>query len=198
MTELQIDNGLVGRQVCCPTRPEWGVGKVMRVQTIRAGEKTTHRVSVQFVTGHRTLVVPPAQIALPQEEPEREAGWLDQIGGQTLDNRLTTLPEELEKFFGTPAQHILALAPLYQITDDPASLEKWARRQTGVADALSHWSRDELEIAFRQFCMDRDSTLRTAAARLRQKDGPEAVQTVMATLPQDVQRGMRMALGRVL
>ena len=80
--------------------------------------------------------------------------------------------------------------------DDPGSLIKWARRQAGVADPLSHWSRDELLVAYRKFCTERDSTLRVAAALLKQAEGPEAVEAALASFPEPIATAMRAALRR--
>ena len=77
MPELEYNAELVGRRVCNPSRPEWGLGTVLRVQTTLADGQTVHRVSVQFATGHRTILIPPGRLAEPQDEPQRAAGWLD-------------------------------------------------------------------------------------------------------------------------
>ncbi len=196
MSELEINGELVGRTVVNPGRPEWGSGTVLRVQTTTIAGKVRHRVSVQFATGHRTLIVPPARLTEPQAELEREAGWLDQIAGRTLDDQLAKLPEHIEHFFGTPAQRIAALAPLYAFDEEPASLIRWARRHANVADPLSHWSRDELLVSFRRFCLERDSTLRVAAAQVKEKEGFAAVEALLAAQEPQVAAGMWAALRR--
>jgi hypothetical protein len=202
MQPLEITKDLVGTEVTVPNRPEWGRGKVLRVQTTEAGGQPQHRVSVQFATGHRTLVVPPAKLVAPdaavEEAREDEVGWLDSISGRSPDERLTALSEDLQYFLGTPAQKMIALAELYALNDEPATLVKWARRQANVADPLTHWSRDELAKAFAAFCMERDSVLREAAARLKMAEGPEAIQQVLATLPAEIREGMLGALRRVI
>ncbi len=198
MSDLVVDNSLVGQRVCVPSRPEWGVGTVLRIQPTRVSGKPVHRVSIQFATGHRQMVVPPAKLAPPEDEPQREAGWLDEIGGRTLDDRLVTLPTEIAKFLGTPAQRVTVLAPLYTLTEEPESLLRWARRQANVADPLSLWSRDELLIAFRAFCNERDSELRKSAALVKQNDGPEALRALLDGFPVDAREQMLAALRRPL
>jgi hypothetical protein len=196
MSDLEISAALVGRMVVNPGRPEWGSGTVLRVQTTTVGGKVQHRVSVQFVTGHRTLIVPPARLVEPQTEPERQAGWLDQIAGRTLDDQLAKLPEHIEHFLGTPAQRIAALAPLYAFDEEPAALIRWARRHANVADPLSLWSRDELLVSFRRFCLERDSTLRIAAAQVKAQEGFAAVEAILAAQAPRVAEGMWAALRR--
>ena len=77
MSDLEINAGLIGRRVCNPARPEWGTGPVLRVQSTLVDGQTVHRVSVQFTTGHRTILIPPGRLSEPQDEPQRAAGWLD-------------------------------------------------------------------------------------------------------------------------
>lgn len=194
MTSLPITNDLVGQSVINPARPEWGRGKVLRVQATHVGGKPAHRVSIQFDTGHRTLVVPPARITAPQPEQEREAGWLDTVAGRTIDDRLKSLPPSVTELLGTPQQQIAALVPHYAHDETPESLIKWARRQANVADPLSLWSRDELLIAFRAFAMERDTALRIAAAKLREREGPEALAQLLDDLPAPLAEALRTAL----
>lgn len=196
MSELDIGPELVGRSVCIATRPEWGEGKVLRVQSTTAGGEPRHRVSIQFAVGHRVLQVPPARLCEPQPQPQREQGWLNAAAANTLDDRLRRLPDVVTTFLGTQTQRLAALAPLYAYTEDPSSLSKWARDQTQIADPLSLWSRDELSAAFRVFCDERDAELRVAAAKLKHAEGQAALEDALAGLPQALVSAMRAALQR--
>lgn len=196
--ELEIGPALVGGRVAIPARPEWGIGTVLRVQSTTVDGQPRHRVSVQFATGHRTLLVPPARLATPSAEPHRAPGWLDTLAGQTLDDALWRLPASVAEFIGTPAERFAALAELYGFTDEPGSLTKWARRQTGVADPLTLWTRDELLAAFRKFCTERDAELCLAAARLKQANGQAALEDALAAQPEALRAAMHAALQRPL
>lgn len=200
MMELEINAQLVGCKVCNPARPEWGVGTVLRVQSTTVGGRTVQRVSVQFATGHRQLVAPPARLVEPQvqDQPEREAGWLTQLAGQAPDDRLVQLPASVRDVLGTPAQRIVALGPMYDYDEQPTSLSAWARRQAEVADPLSLWSRDELLVAFRRFCIERDTHLRMLAALLVDKEGREALACVLAELPEARRAAVTIALQRAI
>jgi hypothetical protein len=195
MSELPVDVGLVGREVRSAARPEWGVGKVLRVQRVRGGDAPVFRVSVQFAVGHRMLLAPPARLLHPEPEAQRDPGWLESLGGTTLDDLLRDLPESITQQLAAPADRIAALAPLYAHTDDPTSLLKWARSQTGTADPLEHWTRDELQIAFEQFCRARDDRLRAICAPLRRAQGPSAVTELIEQLAPDARARMLHALG---
>ncbi len=199
MTPLAITSELVGRKVAVPTRPEWGTGTVLRVQSTTVDGAARHRVSVQFPLGLRTLQVPPAVLVEPRVEPERAAGWLDTVAGRTLDDRLSALPAEITEHLGTPASRVRVIAALYEVDgDDPKSLARWAKRQTNVGDPLSHWTRDELGAAFERFVSERDAVLRGAAAQLRMSEGPAAVDALLAEFEPAVRQRMLAALRKII
>lgn len=153
---------LVGQRVCNAARLDWGIGEVLRVQ--RMGD--AWRVSVQFHTGHRALMVPPARLVPPQSEEQRSDAWVAMAAGTTLDGRLKQLPEDIRYFLGLPLQKFAALLPYYEPVEDPRALEAWARRQTGISQPLSQWTRDELMQAHGEFCTQRDAALRETVERL--------------------------------
>ncbi len=195
-TELRVDETLVGRRVVNLARPEWGSGTVLRVQPASYEGRPAWRVSIQFATGHRALLSPPARLGPERPEPQRDAGWLEQAAGRTLDDRLLRLPASVLEVLGTLEQRIAAAIELYHYDEQPESLLTWARRQAGVADPLSHWSRDELLVAFRRFCAERDSHLRVLLAKLRQQQGPDAVARIVDALPEPLAERVRAALAR--
>lgn len=195
MADVEINAELVGAKVCTPGRPEWGAGTVLRVQSTTVNGQLVHRVSIQFATGHRTLVVPPAKLVTPEGEPQREAGWLDRMGKQTVDDRLASLPAAVREFLGTSAQRLVVLARLYELDDDSAALLHWARSQTGVADPLSLWTRDEIRAAFEVFCRRRDDLLREAVTALRRTTGTAAVTEALAEVPDQARQRMLAVLG---
>ncbi|MBK9118676.1 MAG: DUF3553 domain-containing protein [Phycisphaerales bacterium] len=184
MAELPISDDLVGTRVVNPVRPEWGAGTVLRVQAVDLGGQPAHRVSVQFATGHRTMMVPPGRLMLPTAEPTRAAGWLDQLGKSTLDHQLRALPERVREFLGTSAQRLVVLAPLYECDGSATALLRWARSQTGVADPLTIWSRDELREAFAAFQRQRDVAARDAVQRVRATAGGRGLRDALAEVPE--------------
>ncbi|MEW6252302.1 MAG: DUF3553 domain-containing protein [Planctomycetota bacterium] len=190
MAGLEITPDLVGRKVCNPARPDWGLGTVLRVQSTAAGEQQVHRVSVQFATGHRVIVIPPGHLAEPTAGPQREAGWLDRVAQTTIDDRLAALPAAVREFLGTSAQRLVVLARLFEIGADPGDLLKWARSQTGVADPLSLWTRDEIRAAFDEFCRRRDTLLRETLAALRRASGQTAIQEALNEVPETARQRM--------
>jgi hypothetical protein len=198
MEELAVGPGLIGAQVQNASRPGWGVGHVLRVQAARVDDKPAWRVSIQFAIGHRMLLVPPARLVAPQAEPQRESGWLAGLGKRTLDDRLRALPEQVTQVLGTPLERFVVVIPLYGLSEDNASLLRWASSQTGVSDPLSHWTRDELLAALRDFCNERDAHLRNVAAAIKRTQDPEALQQALATTPEPVRQAVRAVLQRAI
>lgn len=197
MSDIAINQELVGQTICNAARPEWGNGKVTRVQQAHSAADAPWRVTIHFpVVGVKTMVVPPARLAYPSDAPQREAGWLDGLGKSTLDDKLRALPEAVTDVLGTTRQRIEAVMPLYDWTED--KLDEWARRQTGVADALSHWSRDELVAAFTHFCNERDGYLLGLVGKLRQTDGPTAVREWLKGVPGRLSESVKTVLSRLV
>lgn len=181
----------VGAKVVNAARPDWGVGTILRVEKTRPTGDAALRVTVQFAVGSRVVQVPPARLTPPGAAVQREAGWLDKLAGKTLDDALRAVPEDIVMHLGMPAEKLALLAKLYEISDDPAALLKWARKQTGVGDPLQHWTRDELQIAFGDYCRARDEMLRETAARLGRSDGNAALEAAMAEIDPDAAARMR-------
>lgn len=190
---------LVGTKVCVPARPEWGVGAVLRVQIAESNGVRGHRVTIQFPMATRTLLAPPAVLAAPQDEPNRlQTGWLDGLAGKSLDDRLRALPSEVTDVLGGPRERIYAAAGLYMLRDDAAALHLWARRQTGVADPLGQWNRDELEVAFRDFCLARDAHCRNLLYQVRKNHGVEAARSIVEAAPAEARDGLRAAMSGII
>lgn len=195
LDSLQPGPDLVGRKVMVPTRPEWGVGEVLRVSQTRVNREIIFRVSVHFPSGHRTLLMPPARLVEPFPEKERQAGWLDSLGKNTLDGKLRALPEELQFFLGTPGQRFSEVAKLFEWDDRPESLVRWARRQSLASDPLTLWTRDELQAAFDEFCAKRDTYLRESYAAWRKSETWRGPAHAFAKLDAEVAARMRAVLG---
>ena len=199
MTEMPIDSALVGRRVCNAARLDWGEGVVRSVQPTRVGDRPAQRVTVQFTSGTRTVLCPPCRLIDPPQAPVRQAGWLDHAAGNTAEERLRRLPDEVAGLLGTPQQRIAALLPWYVYdAEQPEELLTWARRLVPAVDPLSHWSRDELMLAFGDFCNERDALLRAQGALLARKEGHAALRALVEALPEPQRRRVTEALSRVI
>lgn len=200
MDELRIDASLVGKRVRHGSRPEWGAGTVLALLPTRVDGKPVMRVSVQFQVGHKHVLVPPARL-VPADStatPQRAAGWLDSLAGETLDARLRRLPEDVTGVLGSVRERLSALAPWFEFTAEPASLAGWARRLSGVRDPLEHWTRDELAAAFEEFCAKRDALLTSLARAAVRVEGAAFLRDWLGEQAAGSQREMRRVLGSVL
>lgn len=201
---ISVDAGLVGKSVMSAARPEWGAGKVMVVKSARFEGRAAFRVSIQFGVGHKTLLVPPARLVAPPQRSaeEREETWIESIAGRTPDDRLKSLPEEITGKLGTLAERVAVLSPLFEIDgDDDWALLQWASRQTRTGDPLSHWTRDELHLAFAAFCENRDMHLRYILATAKQAraaagGGGDVVEDGLAEVEPEVRALMMEVLRR--
>lgn len=199
MSGVTVGPELIGRKVRNAARPEWGLGTVLRVEATRVNGVDAHRVLIQFdKVGSRPLIVPPARLLPPAAEPQRAEGWLESLGKSTLDDRLRQLPEAVLEVLGSLPQRLLAAVPLYRYTEEPASLLRWACDQSGAADPLSLWTRDELLSAFGDFCVERDSHFRNLAAQLQISEGPDALRQTLEAFPETTKDAIRAALERVI
>ena len=196
MEELVISQELIGQRVRNAGRPEWGEGTVQRVQSAIVDGRAVHRVFIQFAVGQRILISPPARLTLPTPEPQRRAGWLDGLGKTSLDDRLRDLPESVTQVLGTPRERFTAVLPLYGISEESESMLSWARKQTGVSDPLSHWTRDELAVALRHFCNERDAYFRNLAAIIKQKEGLDGLRACIEEIPAEFREAAKAALQR--
>lgn len=178
---------LVGQQVCNQAQPEWGVGKVLRVQ--RVGE--AWRVSVQFHGGHRYLLVPPARLVDPRElGSQAESGWIDKLAGSDANARLRGLPDEIRFFLGLPLQKFSALLGCYEWNSEPRGLEAWARSQTETVNPLGRWTRDELSAAFEEYCRQRNDALHETLSRLQKSGDLPAARALLSASPDHVRRSV--------
>lgn len=184
----------VGQKVVNAARPDWGVGTILRIEATQPNGTGSQRITVQFAVGSRVVQSPPARLVPPGLAVQRDSGWLDKLAGRTPDDALRALPEDVVLHLGSPAQRFALVGRLYEFQGNGPALLAWARRQTGVADPLEHWTRDELHAAFGDFCRARDTVLREAAGRLSRAEGPDAVEAVVAQFPVRVAEQIRAAL----
>lgn len=198
MSDLIVDPGLLGATVRNPARPEWGDGRVVAIQPVAGSAPPAFRVTVQFHVGRKTMVVPPGRLIAPPDEQRAPAGWIDKLSGNTIDDRLQRLPDDVLRAFGTPRQRLDAVLPWYAFSEAPEDLLRWARKLTGMPDPLTHWSRDELTRAFETFTRERDAHLRSLAGLLRHTGGTEALADWRRSLPAEIADQVALALGRIL
>ncbi|MBK8914057.1 MAG: DUF3553 domain-containing protein [Phycisphaerales bacterium] len=195
MSDIEVNEALVGRSVCNAARPEWGTGIVERVVRQSASAIPTFRVTIRFKSGQRVLLSPPARLTEPGGTVHRSTGWLDSLAGTTPDDRLRSLPDEAVNLLGSARERFLAIAALYAGGAAELPLHRWATAQTGCPDPLSQWTRDELAAAHEAYSARRDSLLRERWAVLRSKLTPAECNALLAELDEPHRARVRLALG---
>ncbi|MEM1026663.1 MAG: DUF3553 domain-containing protein [Planctomycetota bacterium] len=106
--------------------------------------------------------------------------WLDELetaGGKK--HELWELPDELNNPFATPEQRLKATLDTYKYSTEPRALIEWARRQTGLDDPLTRYTRPELEQAFPRFARDRDAHLRAIVRDLKRANDMATIKASM-------------------
>ncbi len=112
--------------------------------------------------------------------PLTKDNWLDELetaGGKK--HELWILPDELTNPFATPEQRLKATLDTYKYSTEPRALIEWARRQTGLDDPLTRYTRPELEQAFPRFARDRDAHLRMIVRDLKRANDMATIKASM-------------------
>ena len=65
-----------------------------------------------------------------------------------------------------------------------------------MADPLTHWSKDELHVAFRAFCQNRDDHLRIQIATVKQARGGDVTEEALANVTPPIREAMLEVLRR--
>lgn len=195
-----------GDRVVHTARPEWGLGRVLSVTTIREDGKDAQRVTVRFDrAGTKTLSTAVARLAQADSVPVQvfapaEDGDEDPLARThdraSLLTTLHALPEPATDPFLPLARRLENTAGLYRFESHGKSLLDWAAAQTGLADPLTAFSRHDLEEAFRRFRQNLDAHLAKLVNHARREE-PAALAGLGAKVTPDVRDMLtRMLTGR--
>ncbi|MHC4810439.1 MAG: DUF3553 domain-containing protein [Planctomycetota bacterium] len=208
-----------GDQVRHPTRPEWGVGSVTKVETVTIEGKPAQRLSVRF-PGQGIKVLNTGYVDLSRIGDEAEAGstlggfqmdeppaaevirsldgadWLADVNRRRIEEAMRVLPESARDPFASARRRIETTLALYRFERTGHGLIDWAIAQTGLDDPLNRFNRHELERFFDRWATERDAHL---ARLVAESNLPAAeLDTLMAAAPPSALRaiGRRTAAGR--
>jgi hypothetical protein len=208
-----------GDQVRHPTRPEWGVGSVTKVEAMTVDGKPAQRLSVRFAgqgvkvlnTGYVELQrggTPateddPFTAALTDAPPAagviralNDDDWLAEVNIRRIEEAMRQLPEAAGDPFASPRRRVEATLALYRFDRSGRGIVDWAVAQTGLDDPLSRFNRHELERFFDRWAAERDAHL----SRLLHEAGlpPRELDELIAKAPPAAARaaGRRSHAGR--
>ena len=178
-----------GDRVRLPSKPEWGVGTVMRAEptqfkgapswllTIRfpnAGIKSLNPSIAGLETVEETTSEGAGEAAMAIAQADRTVG--DDLLGPMAQRRLievmTEVPEPCRDPFRSLMDRVSSTLELYRFASTGRSLVDWAVAQTGLDDPLSRFNRQELEQHLTRWAQERDQHLNRLVMEARQKGEP--------------------------
>ena len=165
-----------GDRVRHPSRPEWGIGVVSKIEVVTRGSSTDLRVWVRFPSiGEKTLLASAAALEILEDQSLSSAvhsrpsvtdfdvakggGWLGSISKQTANDLMTTLPDEATDPFAHPKRRLEVTIKLYRFDGTPARLVEWSIAQSGLDDPMSRFNRQELEQLYKKWMFNLDAHL---------------------------------------
>ena len=165
-----------GDRVRHPSRPEWGIGVVSKIEVVTRGSSTDLRVWVRFPSiGEKTLLASAAALEILEDQSfsssvhsrpsvmdfdvAQGGGWLGSISKQTANDLMTTLPGEATDPFAHPKRRLEVTIKLYRFDGTPARLVEWSIAQSGLDDPMARFNRQELEQLYKKWMFNLDAHL---------------------------------------
>lgn len=163
----------VGDRVRHAGKPEWGEGGVTAAQNLMMNGQSCQRLTIRFErAGLKKLITASGLVRhagtddrkLASERPdtaaetENDAGPTDHDPFAEADPKsvFAAIPSAARDPLASAADRLIETAKLYRFTPDGGSLLDWAATQSGLADPLARFSRQELEQFFERFAWARD------------------------------------------
>jgi len=167
-----------GDMVRHTTRPEWGIGQVMRAEDTVIDGAATQRLSIRFPNGGRkTLSTAHAPLEKQTDVDtatltsggdgdedslaaiDADAVLLGDMAKDRIREVMTRLPLSIRDPFNTLSRRVRMALELYRFDRSGRGLMDWAVAQTGLSDPLTRFSRQELEVYFERWERERDALL---------------------------------------
>ncbi len=186
-------------------RPEWGVGTVLEAQPVVQEGQAAQRLRIRFErVGVKTLSTLYAKLRKAEQTANPAVGsseqrsntptsWLDELEAESPEQTLSRLPDAATDPFAPVRDRLRETLRLYRFEPSGASLIDWAATQSGLADPLTRFNRQELEAFFPRFAEARQSHLRSLIAEAR-RTNPDAIQTAARSAPPQGVEALRRLL----
>lgn len=178
----------VGEKVLHPGKPEWGVGIVLAAEHTSQDGKRCQRLTIRFDrTGSKQLTTAFATLveASDQHRDIIHDAHVEKVlgvgSGKLSQEDLGKLPDAATDPFMSLRKRLVNTANLFRFTPEGGSLLDWAILQTSLKDPLSHYSRHELETAFRRFQNSLDQHMRKLVKDVKRQE-PGLITQVMNEL----------------
>lgn len=198
-----------GDRVRHPSRPEWGVGVINKIEVVTRDGSTDLRIWVRFPSvGEKTLLASAANLEAVDDrgatasiysrpsvtslDVAKGEGWLGSISKQTPEELMTSLSGEATDPFAGPRRRFELSLALYRFDTSAARLIEWSVAQSGLDDPLSRFNRQELEQLHKRWLFNLDAHVSKLLSELRREQiaidpflnnaPPQAVRTVRRLL----------------
>lgn len=176
------------------TRPEWGVGKVMTATPESQSGRNAQRLTIRFDrAGLKTLSTLHADLVPAPDTPAVGAGdgWLADLEKKTDQDVMTRLPDDATDPFRPLESRLKSTLDLYtKFGPAGRALIDWAAIQSGLADPLSRFNRQELEQLYKRFEFERDQHLKRLAGDARRLQ-PDLLARLAPSAPPAARASMR-------
>ena len=187
-----------GDRVRHPSRPEWGIGLVSKIEVVTHAEKTDLRVWVRFPSvGEKIMLASVAALELIDEQGFSNGiharpsltdvdfatggGWLGSISKKGAEELMTALPGEATDPFCTLRRRLEISTNLYRFDASPSRLVEWSIAQSGLDDPMSRFNRQELEQFYKRWIFNLDAHTLKLLGELRRDRA--TIDQVLASAP---------------
>lgn len=185
-----------------PNRPEWGTGTVLKAAAVMHEGERYQRLTVQFEnhgranihTAYAPLVLAdsvgeggttPATPSSPTPSPTSPLSHLED---------LLTLPPSATDSAAPFTSQLSATFNLYRYSTDARGAYDWAVAQTQLKDPLANFSRNEIELAYKQFRYLRDKHLLKLYAQAQRNNQVDTFLTLGRKLEPNAQIQIKKAM----
>lgn len=158
-----------GDRVRHTSRPEWGVGSIIKAEHLSVNGQEAQRVAVRFPnaglktisTAHAELEIVSADAAVGTPDADdhplagwdkmSESDWLGEVAQRKVHEAMVTLSKAVRDPFNSLRQRLQSCLDLFRFDRTGRGLLDWAVAQSGLEDPLSRFTRHELEVLFDQW-----------------------------------------------
>lgn len=186
-----------GEKVVHATKPEWGIGEILRTETTRHQGDPCQMLTIRFDrAGTKVISTGVARVESAQKTIEtatgfsRNGSWLESANPEETRQAMAKLPEPAVDPFRPLERRFAATCDLYRFSSEGGSLVDWAAAQTGLPDPLSMFNRTELELFFEKYRLNRDEHLRILARDYRRAD-PGGFERGLTKAPPSARQALR-------
>ena len=202
-----------GDRVCHTTRPEWGIGLVVKTEMLSTNGQTAQRLAIRFPNdGLKTISTAHAELKLVtdaiavvdqdgQESPlggwdkMEDSEWLGEVAQRKVREVMVGLSERVRDPFRPVEDRLQACLDLFRFERTGRGLVEWAVAQSGLDDPLSRFTRHELEVLFDEWASNRQQHLQQLFSQVH-SDKQLVSRLVSAAPPAAQALVRRLATGR--